>query len=197
MRKLRIAMSCLTIVSGGSAASAQELVANGHFHTDLGGWTHAGGGTQAWSALDWEANPGSGSARVTNDFAVANINTGSVSCIALAAPGTYEVGGHIRIPSGQGLGGSAFVRVSWFPNAFCDNPATASATGELVFTTTTDTWVPTLNAAVAIPAGMQSVRVSMNVTKLPANGSLAVNFDRVRFGPAGTTPVELQGFRVE
>ncbi len=190
---------CAAAVLGlaASTAAAQDLVTNGYFDSTVASWTHAGGGTLSWDPLDWRAQPASGSARVSNTFGGSNINTGAGECIALASAGTYELDGKVRFPSGQASSGTAYVGVSWYSNATCTNPPTASTNTALVSSATTDTWVDVLNGSVAIPASAQSLKVTLSVAKSSAGGSLLALFDRVRFGLVGTTPVELQDFSVE
>lgn len=187
------------LAAGASAANAaaQDLVPNGHFHVNLAGWTHAGGGSQSWQPLDWEANPASGSLRTTNNLAMANSTTGSGQCVPTSA-GTYEAGAFIRIPSGQAGAGSASMRFVLYTNPSCVNPPSGSVVvvGS-VPSTTTNAWVEVFATSLAVPPGTMSARVSASVTLTNALGTLAAHFDRVRFGPAGTTPVELSGFAVE
>jgi hypothetical protein len=176
---------------------SQDVVVNGHFHTDLAGWAAGGLSTQTWNALDWQGDPASGSARVANDFTVANVATGSSQCILLSTPGAYELGGFIRFPSGQTETGTALVQAAMYSNPTCTNPPSSSTNAQIVPSATTDTWVDTSTSAVNVPVGTQSVKVILSVQKTQANGSLAALFDRVRFGPTGTTPVELTSFGVE
>lgn len=209
-QSVKVVLSVLKTQANGSLAAlfdgirfgllgtmSQDVVTNGHFHTDLAGWTAGGLAAQTWNALDWQGSATSGSARVANNFTVANVSTGSSQCIGLSTAGAYEVGAFIRFPSGQTETGSATVSVARYSNPTCTNPPDLSTNGQIVSSTTTDTWVDTSNTSVAIPVGTQSVRVVLSVQKTQANGSLAALFDRVRFGPTGTTPVELTGFRVE
>ena len=182
------------------AAWGQDVVPNGHFHVDVSGWAFSGGqGTQEWSALDWQANPASGSLKVTNSWTIlANqLSTSRSDCFLLAGPGPYELGAEIRIPSNQGSPGSALVMVGWYANQSCAQPSLGGALGTVVGATTPDSWVATLNTAIVIPSGAQSARVLAGVGKTFEFGTLSAHFDRIRFGPLGTTPVELQRFEVE
>ena len=175
---------------------SQDLIVNGHFHTDINGWTLVGVGTQAWDPLDWLADPSSGSIRITNTSPAANQPTGSAQCILLTPSGTYEFGAHVRFPTGQALGGGG-VAVGWFNNTTCTNPPISTANTPPVFSTTTDTWVESFSSGVPAPAGTVAVGVGPGVVKLGAGGSTAGLFDRVRFGPTGTTPVSAQTFTVQ
>ena len=177
-------------------AAAQDLILNGHFHTDINGWTLVGIGTQAWDPLDWQSNPASGSIRITNTDPTANMGTASGQCILLTPSGTYEFGGHVRFPTGQSLGAGG-VAVAWFSNPTCTPPEISTNNTPAVFTTTVNTWVESFSSGVTAPPGTVAVGVGPGVLKLVAGGSTAGLFDRVRFGPTGTTPVGASAFTVE
>ncbi len=164
----------------------------------MSGWTSAPPGAQVWSPLDWQAHPASGSLRVTNASTLPNQLMSSRSdCFLLAGPGTYELGAEILIPSNQGVPGSALVTVSWYPDASCVQTALGGGLGSVVGSTTPDAWIATLNQALAVPAGAQSARVVAGVGKTFEFGALSAHFDRIRFGPVGTTPAELTAFEVK
>jgi hypothetical protein len=185
-------------LSGSSLkASAQELVTNGHFHGDIAGWTLIGVGTQAWDPVDWQANPGSGSIRIVNMRQAANQFAGSGQCIPLTPSGTYELGTHVRFPSGQVDTGFGSAAVAWFDNTNCAPPALSVANSPLIPSAATDTWIESFMAGLIAPPGTVAAGVGPGTIKTQASGSLAVLFDRVRFGPSGTTPVEGNAFTVE
>jgi hypothetical protein len=197
MRRLRALFLVTAILGPAASVAGQDLIVNGHFHTDINGWTLIGIGTQAWDPLDWQGNPSSGSIRVTNTDPVANQVTGSGQCILLTPSGTYEAGGHVRFPSGQVAFGGGVIGVLWFDNPTCTNPPLSSVSTPTVFSTTTNTWVESFTAGLVAPPGTIAVGVGPAVGKAGAGGSLAGLFDRVRFGPTGTTPVRAQSFTVE
>jgi len=175
--------------------AAQELIVNGHFHTDINGWTMTQGlGTQVWDPLDWQASPGSGSLRLTNGNTTANGLTVTGQCIPLTPSGTYEVGGHVRFPSPT-VGGFGGIIVGWFDNPTCAGAPLATTNTPPVLTTTTNTWVESFTAAITAPPGTVAVGVGPGTVKLAGAGTLDALFDRVRFGPTGTTPVTGQTFR--
>jgi hypothetical protein len=178
-------------------AAAQDLIVNGHFHTDINGWTLVGVGTQAWDPLDFEGNPGSGSIRITNTNPVANQVTGSGQCILLTPSGTYEAGARVRWPSGQAGLGAGGVGMAWFNNTTCTDPPISTQNTPGVINTTTNLWIETFLPAVTPPPGTVAVGVAVGVGKSGAGGSLTALFDRVRFGPTGTTPVAASTFTVD
>ena len=86
--------------------------------------------------------------------------------------------------------------VRWYANQSCVEPLLGGAVGSVVVSTTPDAWIATLNTA-DVPLGAQSARVLAVVFKDFEFATLSAHFDRVRFGPLGTTPVELKAFEVE
>jgi hypothetical protein len=197
MRLAAILASTAMLTVPAARVRAQELIVNGHFNTDINGWTLVGEGSQVWDPLDWQSNPASGSLRLTNTSVAANQPTVSGQCIPLAPSGTYEVGGHVRFPSGQASFGAAAIGVAWFDDPSCAVTPLSTVNTPLVASTTTNTWVESFSAAITAPAGTVAVGVGPAVVKTLAGGSLTALFDRVRFGPTGTTPVRAQGFTVE
>ena len=128
---------------------------------------------------------------------VGNQGTGSGQCIPLTPSGTYEVGTHVRFPSGQAALGFGAAAVGWFDNTTCAGTPLATVNAPPVASTTTNTWVESFMSGLTAPAGTVAVAAGVGVLKIGAGGSLAGLFDRVRFGPTGTTPVTAESFTVE
>src|SRR5688572_1704086 len=112
MRALRALCLAAAILALPQWAATQYLIVNGHFHTDINGWTLVGVGTQAWDPLDWQSNPASGSIRITNANPAANQVTGSGQCIIHTPSGTYEAGAHVNFPSGPAVFGVGAVGIA-------------------------------------------------------------------------------------
>jgi len=180
-------------------ALAQNLVTNAGFDTNVDFWTpYFSGGTLVWSPLDWAGNPSSGSGFETNAQAAAAAATHRAStCMIVPTTGVYEVGGHIRIPGGQASTGRASVDLIAWEGPGCQGVASlVTLAGGSVTTATTDVWVPILVQGLSLTQGM-AFQVALTVAKDQAGGTLAAHFDFARFGPQGTTPVELLEFVVE
>jgi hypothetical protein len=197
MRALRALCLAAAILALPQWAATQDLIVNGHFHTDINGWTLVGIGSHVWDPLDWQANPASGSIRITNTNPVPNQGTASGQCIVLTPSGTYEAGAHVRFPSGQAAFGAGGVGVAWFNNTTCTDPPISTVNTPPVLSTTTNVWIESFMSGISAPPGTVAVGVAAGVGKATAGGSLMGLFDRVRFGPTGTTPVEAQAFTVE
>jgi hypothetical protein len=197
MNTLRVLALAATLLGLPRWSAGQDLIVNGHFHTDINGWTLVGIGSQAWDPLDWEANPGSGSVRVTNTNPVANQGTASAQCVPLTPSGTYEAGAHVRFPAGQPALGAGGVGIAWFNNTTCTDPPISTVNTPAVFSTTTNVWVESFMSGLTPPPGTVAVGVGAGVGKVTAGGTLTGLFDRVRFGPTGTTPVAATGLTVE
>jgi hypothetical protein len=179
-----------------ACAAAQDLVTNGHFHTDINGWTLQGQGSQGWDPLDWQGNPSSGSLRVTATAVGPPAATNSRQCIPLSPSGTYELGGHIRFPSGQPGGGLAAVGMLFYGTPDCSGSTLATTQTPVVSSTTVNTWVESFASGITPPFGTASVIVE-GAVGMTGGTSLAALFDRVRFGHTGTTPVTAQDFTIE
>jgi hypothetical protein len=197
MRAVRALCLAAALLALPLRAAAQDLIVNGHFHDDINGWTLVGVGSQAWDPLDWQGDPTSGSVRVTNTDPAANGGTASGQCILLTPSGTYEAGAHVRFPSGQVMLGAGAVGIAWFANTTCANPPISTVNTPGIFSTTTNVWTESFMSGLVAPPGTVAVGVGAGVVKLNSGGSLIALFDRVRFGPTGTTPVEAQAFTVE
>jgi len=179
------------------SAPAQDLVTNGHFHTDIIGWTLQGSGSEAWDPLDFEGNPSSGSLRVTSTVTGPPESTSSRQCIALNPSGTYELGGRIRFPSvGQAGHGVAAIGLAFYSNTACSGTPLSQAQTPIVSSQTTDIWTDVFVNGLSLGSGTMAVAVFPFVGMIGGT-SLPALFDRVRFGHDGTTPVESQTFLVE
>jgi hypothetical protein len=178
-------------------ALAQNLVVNPEFDTNVAFWTVPfPGATIVWNPLDWNGNPSSGSALVTNETAFANGLAGAVStCLVVPVTGSYEYGAHIRIPSGQTTTGQAFVARAFYGFPGCAGPGNILI-DQVVTTATTDVWVPILIQGLPHGAGTE-LQIFIGIIKDQAAFTLAAHFDFVRFGLDGTTPVELLELAVE
>ena len=191
---MRWAVPALALLA--TPALAQNLVVNGEFPVDVSSWSAGPGATIEWNPLDWAANPASGSIRVTF-VALATGAAGAFQCVPFDPAVAYEMGARIRFPLPQATTGTAFVTVFLFANPTCSPPAIGGANTGGVSTQTPDVWVTVFATGLNPPPGTQSVGVQLFVAKDQVKGALSALFDRVVFGPAGTTPVELQSFAVE
>jgi hypothetical protein len=54
MRRVRALFLVTTLVGLPAWGAAQDLIVNGHFNTDINGWTLVGEGAQIWDPLDWQ-----------------------------------------------------------------------------------------------------------------------------------------------
>jgi hypothetical protein len=135
--------------------------------------------------------------RVTNAQASASMPVAVTQCVAGVPSDPYEVGTRVRFPSGQAETGIAVIRTFFFDNTTCAFPAFGGVVAPPVASTTPDTWIDSFVTDVTPPPGAFSTLVTLYVVKTEAGGTLSALFDRVVYGAAGTTPVELQSFAVE
>lgn len=177
---------------------AQNVVPNANFDTnDLTAWTvYPNLSMTQVPGADAFGNPASGSAHVVNSAPTA-YNAGPGACFPSTVTGgsLYDWGATIQVPSGQSATGQAFVYVYWYSSTGCvsgylgaDGTPVVAADGAWHLSTVT---------SFAAPATAQSVAIYLQTYKDVAAGTFEAYFDRVFFGPAGTTPVELESFSAE
>jgi hypothetical protein len=154
-----------------------------------------------WSPADWQGDPNSGSGRLTNVAPCAG--TSAVQCVAVPAPlaASYELGAAVFLePPPQQA--SAQVLLLARDGASCGGATVGFFPGPVV--NVQGQWTSFLDPGIQLPPSTQSVSISLVVTKLPILPScvpvlpnVTARFDRVRFGPTGTTPATLRSFSVE
>lgn len=143
-------------------AAANRLV-NPGFDEDLSGWQQPFGNPAAWSTLDYESSPSSGSALLTN---VQDPSNGAVpialrQCVVVAPNQRYGFGAQVYLPSGQPQFSAGVVFVEAFLGDACSgsNVGIASAFQfEPVF------WFPA-TATIETGPGVGSLRLSVGVMK--------------------------------
>jgi hypothetical protein len=104
---------------------------------------------------------------------------------------------HTFINSSSGVGKTASAKVTFFDGSSCagTNLGTSVASTLVLLP---DQWTEGSLTNAPLPATTVSARVELNAFSgnlVP--GNMDVNFDNVRFGIAGTVPVELQSFTAE
>lgn len=185
-RAFRLPMLASTLLLAGYAtgAGAQNLVPNPDFDTDLAGWTIV-----LPSDVTLDNSVGSPAAPSMHMLAVdaTPAATAYTDCIEIDTSSNVDLIADIRL-----ITGAASASVTAYSSAGCTGPigpAGLISDGEPLV----DGWERAAAINYALPVGTVGVRVFLSV-----NGDLAeANFDRVRFGPTGTTPVSLQSFRVD
>ena len=201
MRQAKPALALFLLLAlPAPAALAQNLVANSEFDTNVSSWFPVPtlpSGTLTWSPLDWAGNPASGSALMTHNVPTTGNAYYASNCIVVPTSGSYELGGLIRIPSGQAATGAVSIAPLIWDQQGCFGIGGFVTFPQLTVTTaTTDVWVPVLVQGIPFTAGTH-VQVVLRIAKDQATSSLASHFDFVRFGLNGTTPAELLNFEVE
>lgn len=119
MRTLFWRFLCATVMSQGLASplSAANLVTNPSFAGNLDGWLAAAPLTFD-AGVDATGVVGSGSARHSFDAGGLSTESALSQCIP-TGPGDYYLSGKVLIPTGQALGGSGIILVSFFSGADC------------------------------------------------------------------------------
>jgi hypothetical protein len=190
-------LTVLALTGSVPAVRAQNLVVNAQFDNDVNSWTVVSPVSTniTWSSLDWQGSPTSGSGLVTNIGITPGMAGAQNPCLVTTVAGNYELGSQIRVPLQTNVG-AAWVSLWFYGSPSCTGNPTGVVSTPAVPTFTPDVWLPVLTAGFSVPAG-QAYRVELTVHKQLFGPDVRAHFDFVRFGLEGTTPVQLQQFKVE
>ncbi len=174
--------ACLVLLlASARPASAQNLLANPDFNTDLSGWNTFG------AVFDGTAgSPSPGSAQFSGSILSTNstIFVSLGQCVTGIVPGnTYDLSGQLRLTSAP-AGGTAFASVAWYSDAGCTTGIAtdgANGVGGSTFQTSGGSFV----APVGAVAGNFLVWIATSTTP----GSFTGNLDTAFLGPQAPPPV--------
>jgi len=173
-------VSCLALGLAASPASAQNLLANGAFESDLNGWAVINDGSNVatqWDSRDAGGSPSSGSVSVTNltpDSGV--LFDGVFQCLEIVPGGRYRLRGDVLLPSGQSADGWGEISAFYHRDEDCRGFISATS----LTTQERGSWQQLLMDE-TVPSDARSVRISLGVNKQVAGDSLQALFDRVFF----------------
>lgn len=192
MNHFLAAMVGIAFASGASPASAQNLIGNGGFDTDLSGWVdgplepHG----SSWSSSDCCGNGNSGSAHLLGSVFSTELDS---ACIAVSGATSYDFVVQINtLPSGSVGPAGASANLAWFSQENC----TSQIDIQMMDLGNSQAWRQT-GATFTSPSNAHAVMIQLvSVGGGLSNGTDAY-FDDVRFGPPGTVPVTLQSFDID
>ncbi len=165
------AMALASTAHAGTAA-----VVNGHFDTSLLGWDLSGTPSPSWSMLDYQNNPGSGSALLSNAEAQAGARIYPLrQCVSLATAGSHAIAAEGFLPAGH-AGGRLVV--SYATRAVADCSGGANSLGGY-FVQSNGSWVHGSMNFVANPP-YTYLELTLGIEKDAAGGLLSGNFDAVQ-----------------
>jgi hypothetical protein len=172
-------------------AQAQNLVANADFDAGTADWTPATS-NPAGTTFVADANDGWPSAP-SGRLAGTGAGTGQVDadCIAITPAQDVDLFVNLSLHAA----GSANALLLAYGDATCGAQIGAPRTTAGTDVPLADGWTQQSLQGIALPAGTQSVLVKLIASS--TGGGFDASFDRVHFGPAGTTPVTLQAFGVD
>ncbi len=181
-RGLAIVFGAAVSISS-SVVFAQNLVVNGDFDTDVGGWAsyHC---LLAWDPADSNLSATSGSAWLSNDNDV-EPTTAIYACADGVIGGQlYDLGGWVWIPPGQPSSGSAKLGLYWYDGAGCTgNPTVGPQTP---YVQLPGGWVPLALFGLVAPPGTQSAQVTAyNIKTSAGTGPFVVHHDGIFLGVFG------------
>lgn len=178
-----IPVFALVITISGSVVFGQNLVDNGDFDTDVGGWSsyHC---LLAWDPADSHQSAASGSAWLSNDNDV-EPTTAIFACADGVIGGqSYDLGGWVWIPSGQPSSGSAKLGIYWYEAAGCAGNLTVG--GQTPYAQLPGGWVHLAHFGMVAPPGTQSAQVTAyNIKTSAGTGPFVVHHDSVYLGVFG------------
>jgi hypothetical protein len=179
MRRSAVAflVASVFVVLASSGASAQNLLVNPDFDTDVLGWSGLG----IWDPLDAFGSPTSGSATWTNTWAAGGALY-LVQCVELGPDfEAYDLGGYALIPSGQAGEGYTHLNVSFYSDAGCGTHISGWSTANY---SGLDIW-QWLTLTDWAPNGVVSARVGF-LNQKTATGDFQTLHDAMFFGPNPT-----------
>jgi len=162
---------------------AQNLVVNGDFDTDVGGWSsyHC---LLAWDPADCHLSAQSGSAWLSNDNDF-EPTTAIFACVDGVIGGQiYDFGGWVWIPPGQASSGSAKLGLYWHDGVGCAGNLTVGP--QTPYVQVPGGWVPLNLIGLVAPPGTQSAQVTAyNIKATTGTGPFVVHHDGVYLGIYG------------
>ena len=176
------------------AASGQNLVANGSFPTDLGGWqAFHDSGSAAWSSEDASASANSGSANLSSTAATNGVFVAFLTrCVPVAAGTQYVVSDEARFADGETTTGWAEISIYWVSDPTCAG-GYISGNGLLTLKGSSGVWTATSDTFTA-PPGAVAAYVQLGIDKIEAGNTLSAWVDDVVFAPAGALVETLAGY---
>jgi hypothetical protein len=171
--------------------ATQNDLANPSFDSNVSGWTAAIEVSLAWSSIDAELDPGSGSAQVGNQRSNSSDGAGISQCASsgVESGAEYDYGGQAFIPSGQYRTGPAQVGLRWYGGTGCTGSVLGSQPRSS--TETEGSWVELGESGIVAPQGAASVLFLAFPTKYEAGGTRTAHFDDLY---VRRTPLFADGF---
>lgn len=155
-----------------TGVSAQNLLINPDFDTDLAGWE----GPAVWDPADAFGSPSSGSATWINNF-TAGGSSFVRQCVELSPwIEGYDVAAHVFIPSAQPGSGYTYITVAFYSDATCDTFIVGFGSQSAV---AFDVWTP-LNFTGWTPNGAAGAKIAVTNQKT-APGDFQTFADSVYF----------------
>ena len=143
----------MAMVLTAAGASAQNMLANPDFDTDLAGWD----GPAVWDPLDAFGSPSSGSATWINDYAAGG-STIVRQCVNFASwIEGFELSAQVFIPSGQPGAGYTYLTAAFFFDSDCGTYLTGLGSQSF---SDFDNWA-LVNLTGWTPVGAASVQIAI------------------------------------
>jgi hypothetical protein len=161
-----------------TVAHAVNLLSNSGFSTDTSSWTveDPSSASLAFSPLDADSSPTSGSALVRNVSAGPSNGSGISQCVNTVAAGrTYRFLGKVLFPPGQARTGFAALGLRWWTGANCTGDTLSQP--RLNQNTPNANWVLLTSTPQVAPPGTVSAEFVAFPSKVEPGGELVGQFD--------------------
>lgn len=180
----------VSLVLGALPSSAQNLIANGRFLTDLGGWNaQTDEGSAVWASVGATE---AGSAALTSNAAIEGVLKSYLTqCVAVAAGSSYVLSHQVRFSASESTTGFAETVIYWDTNPGCSG----FISGSSVATQKASPGVFFLDSnTVTAPPGAVAAFVQVGIDKQQAGGTMSVAFDDISLVPSGLPSETLVGY---
>jgi len=155
-RGARVALLALLLAA---PAGAANLVTNGHFDTDISGWTLYGTESTIARNLNYDmgTTPSVGSLEIETWISNGGLE-GPIQCIPVSTPGTYSASAWVYVPSGQAPTPSQELDLDSYTSPDCTS--SPSSQDSSLVGPHPDAWTEH-QASLTISGSIQSLRVRL------------------------------------
>lgn len=168
------------VLTAGSWSSAQNLLVNPNFDTDVSGWTTWGTDVAiVWNPEDAHGSPTSGSGEVINSHAGSASGLRAFQCVSVTGGAYYQLRGKLLIPPGQPTLRGGELAIWWYADGSCQALIFTAVSPLVVWPE--DEWVETAAPLSEAPIAALSAWISLAVNQFEPGGTVSVLFDDLLF----------------
>ncbi|MBZ5589341.1 MAG: carbohydrate binding domain-containing protein [Acidobacteriia bacterium] len=184
MKRIVSALALFPALAVVGTATAQNLLVNPGFDSDLSGWSIFPSSSYT---VTWTPTKGAnalGAAQIDVNAVAAQNTYVFQQCVTVSPSTNYDFGAHVKFPSGVAQIPTARLQVEWYTGGGCSGVDGSSPSSSTV--NSPDTWQNVTATSRMSPSGATGAKVS-TVFQTPAGGTSQLWFDDIYFGPSGST----------